>query len=255
MLDVAMVFGAGLGTRMKELTKDKPKPLIEVNHKSLIDYTLDNLVLSGIRKVVVNSFYQYEKLENHLASYEKQNPNIEIVISREEERLETGGGIVKALKYLGTSFFTLNSDVILVNGEEKALDRLRNFWDPSKMDLLLLLQPLEKAIGYNGEGDFIISSEENGYLQSSKGKEGSKKYVYTGIQIIKSELFSLYRDGDIFSLSEIYKKFISKDNGRIRGLVHDSGWLHVGDKEGISKASGYLKSKNNILKNLKEVSF
>jgi MurNAc alpha-1-phosphate uridylyltransferase len=228
----AMVMAAGLGTRMRPLTNAIPKPLVKVAGKPLIDYTLDFLASSGIEEAVVNSHYLAEMLEAHVLA-RKYPPRIKI--SREIEVLETGGGIKKALNMFGhEAFFVLNSDVICIDGKTPALHRLWQYWDEANMDALLLLNKVETAIGYSGQGDFFL---EDGKL-IRRAESETAPYVFTGIQLISPRLFNNSPDGK-FSLNLLY----NRDLSRIGAVVHDGNWLHIGSPSELSEAENWLKNQ------------
>lgn len=233
----AMVLAAGLGKRMRSHTDKVPKPLVEVNGKPLIDWSLDLLVESGIEEVVVNTSYMAEMLEGHLRK--RHNPRV--LISREDgEPLETGGGIKKALPLLGSEpFFVLNSDVISVNGAYPLLQRMADRWDETEMDGLLLLAPVARASGYYGRGDFSMGP--TGILRR-RGERESVPFVFAGIQLLHPRLFAAAPDG-AFSMNELYNRGIMADGTlpHMRGIAHDGLWLHVGDARGIVEAEKRLR--------------
>jgi MurNAc alpha-1-phosphate uridylyltransferase len=221
----AMILAAGRGERMRPLTDTIPKPLVEVMGKPLIDWQLDWVAEAGIQDVVINSSYLAEKLEAHVTK--RTVP--EVVISREAERLETGGGIAKALPLLGTKvFFSLNSDVIMRDAKgSSALQRLALAWDDATMDVLMLLQPTEKAFGYEGAGDFSV---DNGRL-CRRGDAASAPYIFTGVQMIHPRFFKNAPAG-AFSLNVLYNRGIEEGgwlDSRISYIIHEGDWLHVGD--------------------------
>jgi len=237
MIDTAMVFAAGKGTRMRPLTNAIPKSLVPVANKALIDYSIENLKKSGIKNIVVNTHYMPGKITSHLQDIE--HSSIELTISHEPEILETGGGILKALPLLNRdAFFTVNSDVILSDKKDTtpALKRLADTWDPNQMDILLLLCPTKKAIGYDGNGDFALDNKNK--ITSPGGK---KPYVYTGIQIIHKRLFENCQD-EVFSVNTFYRK----PNIKVYGIVHEGDWLHIGDMDSIKKAEDWLANHSNI---------
>ena len=131
-----MVLAAGLGTRMRPISQTVPKPLIELGGQTLLDHAIDRLVLAGVERAVVNVHYKAELIVERLAA--RRQPKIEI--SREEELLETGGGVMKALPLLGDVFFVVNSDVLWLDGKDYALTRLAGAFEESRMDAVLLLQ-------------------------------------------------------------------------------------------------------------------
>jgi MurNAc alpha-1-phosphate uridylyltransferase len=229
----AMLFAAGLGTRMGELTRVRPKPLVEVGGKALLDYALEGFERAGLERVVVNSHYLGEQLAAHLALRASRS---EIVLSPEPTLLETGGGVVQALPLLGDApFFSANSDVILLDGPTPALERLRQAFDPERHDALLLLHPLDRAIGYSGPGNFDLSAD--GELVRS----ASPRFVFTGLQILQPKLFA-GRQAIPFSLRELYLAAERPDGrlARIGGLVHDGDWLHVGTPSELRTAEAFL---------------
>jgi MurNAc alpha-1-phosphate uridylyltransferase len=237
MPEIAMVFAAGFGKRMLPITNTIPKPMVKVAGKSLIDYALDNLADAGVKTAVVNTHHLADVLEKHLKN-RMLLPNIKV--SHEDVILETGGGIVKALPMLGNQpFFSVNSDIMVVNDKTNALKRLADFWDAEKMDVLMLLHPTEKAVGYEGQGDFDLTDD----ARIIRNDANSYPYVFTGVMISKPEIFggleekpfSLYRDF-------IHKKYIQADGSlsRVYGLVHDGKWLHIGTPEGIKLAESNL---------------
>lgn len=227
-----MVLAAGLGTRMRPLTNTKPKPLIEVAGITLLDRVLDWMAAAGITETVVNTHYLAPQIEAHVQS--RTTPHI-ILSSEADQLLETGGGIAKALPHLGdTPFFSANSDTICLDGETPALARMAQGWDDASMDALLLLHPVEKAIGFEGPGDFSMGA--NGEL-TRRGTNPSAPYVFTGVQLLHPRLFRNLPTGP-FSMNLLYDRALT----RVRGLVHDGNWLHVGDPQGLADAESWLKT-------------
>ena len=234
----AMLLAAGRGERMRPLTDSIPKPLVEVAGKPLIDWQLDMLMREGVNDVVINSSYLAENLENYVAK--RQNPLV--TISHEVERLETGGGILKALPLLGrNAFFCLNSDVIIQDADVPALSQLMAEWDDATMDILMLLHPTQTAIGYDGVGDFFIDS---GRLCRRMDRE-SAPYVFTGVQIIHPRVFEQKKMPDrAFSLNEIYNREINDEgwlDNRISYAIHQGQWLHVGSLAEKQLAEKFLE--------------
>lgn len=233
----AMILAAGLGMRMRPITATIPKPMVEVAGRKLIDYAIAQAVAAGAEEVVINTSYLAEKLEAYLAAgaYAAR-----LHISREEAPLETGGGIAKALPWLGAEpFFSLNSDTICVDlpGCDPALARLKATWDDARMDALLLLHPRERAVGYDGAGDFFL----NGGEVRRRGEGEAAPYVFTGVQLIHPRLFAECPAGK-FSMNLLYDRHRQADGtlGRISAIVHDGDWLHVGDLQGLALAEAYF---------------
>lgn len=231
----AIVLAAGLGKRMRPLTDHMPKPMIAVGGKPLIDHVLDWLVDAGISSVVVNTHYMASLLEAHLRA--RGLPRI--TLSHEEMLLETGGGILKALPLLGdNAFFAVNSDTICRNGMCHALARLHQAWDDTTMDALLLLHPVMLAVGYEGQGDFSIDTDGS---VIRKAHHATAPYVFTGIQMLHPRLFEQAPQGP-FSMNLLYNRGMLPDGKlpRIKAIIHDGKWLHVGDPAAIALAEAQL---------------
>lgn len=231
-ITTAMVLAAGLGTRMRPLTDDRPKPLIEADGKALIDYSLDLFERAGVERAIVNVHYLADMLEAHVAK--RAAPDI--VISDERTLLmETGGGLKQARDHFdGEAIFCTNTDAILLDGP--GLDpcaRLQYHWAPDEMDALLLLVPKTETSGYDGAGDFDQS--DDGRI-SFRAKE-TAPFVFTGLQIIKPALLNNAPEGP-FSTKHLWDK--ARDAGRLFGVVHDGFWMHVGDPEGLRLAQARL---------------
>jgi MurNAc alpha-1-phosphate uridylyltransferase len=238
-----MVFAAGLGTRMRSHRSDIPKPLVPVAGKPIIDHVLDRLVAAGVRHAVVNISWMGEMLANHLA----KRQDIAITLSPEDEPLETGGGIVKAMPHLGNApFFALNSDSFWIDGTEPALHRLARAYDEQTLDALLLACPTVKATGYSGRGDFILFPD--GRLRLRRPHEVAP-FVFGGVQILHPRIFAPYVSEaqttgrvPVFSLNRFFKTTQGEAAlPRIRALAHDSSWMHIGDGDGVREAEALLQ--------------
>ena len=235
-----MVLAAGLGARMGALSETVPKPLVPVADKPLIAYTLDRLELAGVAEIVVNTHHLAAQIEVFLADYAARPGALRIHISREDERLETGGGVRKALPWLGDdAFYVVNSDVVLAEGSAPALPRLAEAWDGEIMDALLLLCPLARALGYDGAGDFF--RHENGRL-SRRDKVATAPFVFTGTQILHPRLFA-HAPAGTYSLNRHYDEALRAD--RLFGLVHSGVMLHVGSPAGLEAAERYFAAKRD----------
>jgi MurNAc alpha-1-phosphate uridylyltransferase len=227
-----MIMAAGLGTRMRPLTTNLPKPLVEVRGKPLIDHAIDRLVHAGVKLIVVNVHYRADLLKAHLA----KRTDVEIRISDETDvLLGTGGGIVKALPYFeGHPFFVHNSDSIWVEGIGRALQRMQALWNPDEMDALLLLASMVTALGFEGLGDFYLDPEGRvarvGELQSSP-------FAYPGVQIVHPRIFENAPQGE-FSMNRLWDRSI--ENGRLFGVRLDGVWMHVGTAEAVKQAEAFL---------------
>jgi N-acetyl-alpha-D-muramate 1-phosphate uridylyltransferase len=228
----AMIMAAGLGTRMRPLTDDKPKPLVTVAGKTLIDHALDRLVAAGVNFAVVNVHYMAQMVKDHLA----KRHDIEIVFSEETDALlGTGGGVVKALPHFaGEPFFIMNSDTVWVEGIGHALDRMIARWNPDAMDALLLMASMTTALGFEGPGDFNMDSD--GRL-SRVAEHRLSPFAYPGVQIVHPRLFDSAPAGG-FSTNRVWDVAIGKD--RLFGIRLDGVWIHVGTPQAVAEAEAFL---------------
>lgn len=229
----AMIMAAGLGTRMLPLTEKCPKPLIEIAGTTLLDHVLDHLRKAGIERIVVNVHYLPDQIEAHLA---RHAADLDVAISDECALLrDTGGGLVQAKDLIaGDPFLCVNADNWWTDGRENALARLARAWDPTRMDVLMLVVPFEQAGNTQGIGDFDIDSE--GRL-SREGPKRARPYVWTGIQMMAKRLIA-DPPSEVFSTNVFWDRAIAE--GRCHGLVHDGLWFDVGYPEAIALTEAAL---------------
>ena len=224
----AMVLAAGLGTRMRPLTDTLPKPLVKVAGKALIDHALDRLDDAGVETAVVNVHHMADQIENHLNG--RTRPKIEISDER-GELLDTGGGVVKALRRLGEQpFLHMNSDTLWIEGVTPNLVRLGAQFDPADMDILLLLASTTASIGYEGRGDFAMAPD--GRLRR-RGEREVTPFIYAGAAVLNPAQFADAPQGK-FSLNRMFDRAI--EAGRMHGLRLDGTWMHVGTPAAIAAA-------------------
>lgn len=217
-----MLFAAGLGTRMAPLTAERPKPMVPVAGRPLIDHALQLLEGLDLGPVVVNLHYFPEQIRNHLRS----RPGIRF--SDEPVLLETGGGLHHALPLLGGDpVITLNTDAVWTGPGPIA--RLLRHWNPDRMEALLLTVPKDRATGHSGGGDFVADGD--GRLARGAGE------VYTGLQIIRTGRLAAISD-PVFSIGRIWDQMA--EAGTLFGLSHTGGWCDVGRPEAIAQAEAML---------------
>ncbi len=219
---------------MKPLTNEKPKPMVELNHRPLIDYTLDALVKDGVNDITVNLHYYGNILENHLA----KRDDIRFNFSKEPALLDTGGGIRKAARMLGDDpFYVLSGDAFWTEGPNKtALQRLSDAWDPDKMDILILLQKADEMTLTEGIGDYDL--DQDGHATRSPDKKG--KYMFTSIRIMKPEVLRGSPEG-AFSYLDLLDN--AEEKGKLYGLVHEGQWHHISTPGDLQRVDLHLKAK------------
>ena len=218
-----MIFAAGFGTRMGALTRHRPKPLVELAGKPMIDRALDITRAAGIGRIVVNLHYRAQLLAAHLAA-----TNVRLSLET-PDILETGGGLKHALPLLGDGpVYTLNPDTAWHGPNPLAL--LARGWRPAQMDALLLLVPRHRARGHRGSGDFLLADDAS--LSRGPGQ------IYTGAQIVNPELLAEI-DQPAFSLNLLWDKMLIRR--RLFGISYPGDWCDVGSPEGLELAEDMLR--------------
>ncbi len=230
----AMVMAAGLGKRMRPLTATRPKPMIEVAGKPLIDHVFDRLQAAGVERAVVNVHYLADSLVAHLGA---RFDGVDVVVSDERKRLmETGGGLVQARDLLGEEpVLVANSDNLWIDGPVDAIKLLSSRWDDGSMDALLLMVPLARAHNYRGQGDFHLAAD--GRITRRRRSATVAPFAYTGVQILHPRLIADWPEGP-FSTNLFWDRAIA--TGRAFGQVHQGLWFDVGTPGAIAKTEALL---------------
>src|ERR1700720_1730352 len=224
----AMVLAAGLGLRMRPLTEQMPKPLVQVAGRALLDHVLDKLGVAGVSEAIVNVHYLPDQIIDHVAG--RTAPRVTISDERDEV-LGTGGGVVRALPLLGTApFFLVNADTLWIDGVRANLARLAEAFDPARMDILLLMAPTASSIGYHGRGDYAMAAD--GTLRK-RGEHQVVPFVYAGVAIMSPAIFEGAPTGE-FSLTKMFDR--ANEQERLYGLRMDGVWMHVGTPDAIAAA-------------------
>ena len=234
----AMILAAGLGQRMRPLTDDKPKALVEVAGKPLIGHLLDALQKAGVEKIVINVHY----LPGILRKWIHEHPlNGRIIISDEsDEILDTGGGIKSALPHLGPgSFYAANCDSFFPDAGDNPFLVLNNAWKPDVMDGLLLLKETAQAFGYDHNGDFFLGENET---LSRPEKDEAAPFAYVGLQILTPKLFAEEPEG-VFSLNKVYDQALASN--KLCGVAYPGRWFHIGTQAALAKAEAILKGADD----------
>lgn len=236
-INQAFILAAGRGERMKPLTDNIPKPLAKIKGRAMIDYILDKFDdLPEVNKIIINSYYLAEVLETHLRLL--KNPRI--IISHENEKLETGGGLVNAL-----SLFDNNKPLLVINGDlfwksdeqSSLLKKVIDNFNEEEMDILLALKPKDQFFGYDGNGDFNFN-KQNGELSKAE----NPSHVYIGAQIIHPRIFKDSPKQKCFSLSYFFSKFIKEDGilQRVKGVEVDNQAFHIGTVKTLNEVNSIL---------------
>jgi MurNAc alpha-1-phosphate uridylyltransferase len=216
----AMVMAAGLGTRMRPLTLTRPKALVTVGGRALIDHMLDRLAAAGVERVVVNVHAFADQLEAHLA----RRTDLRVTISDERGALlETGGGLKAARPLLGDDPILVANIDSIWTGDAGVLERLARAWDAARMDDLLLLVDVEDSLGFDGPGDFFRA--EDGRL-THRGDAARAPLAYIGVHMICPRIIDAWPS----SAHGVMTHWLALSaRGRLHGTVMDRTWMHVGD--------------------------
>jgi MurNAc alpha-1-phosphate uridylyltransferase len=232
-----MVLAAGYGQRMRPYTDDRPKPLVPLAGRPLLDHVLDRLAVAGVARAVVNVHYLPEMIESHLAK--RLRP--EILISDERPQiLDTGGAVQNALALLGAApFFVHNSDSVWIERNGSTLGRMMEAFDESTMDSLLLLAPASTSIGYAGRGDYGVDGEG----RPERRRDGETvPFVFTGVSINHPRLFRNAPTGP-FSILRLWDE--AEAQGRLAAIQLDGLWMHVGTPEALAEAEERLNGRES----------
>ncbi|MFT6071479.1 MAG: MurNAc alpha-1-phosphate uridylyltransferase [Alphaproteobacteria bacterium] len=231
MLKTCIILAAGLGTRMRPLTDDRPKPMVTIYGRPLIAYVIDMCLEAGIEQIIMNFHYKPQPLKDYIKAYYADH----VILSDEQDLLlDSGGGVLKALEHTNASeFFVINADCIWHNIHNNALKQLYHAYNPSQFDVFKLLCNPTSAIGFDGKPIYCLDSL--GHIH----KNNDLTHEFTGIQILKRSLFDGYAI-EPFSVRHIWQKAF--DEKRIGGTEFEGQWLHIGTPQAVIDTEAYFKS-------------
>ncbi len=234
--DKAFILAAGKGTRLRPQTDTMPKPMVPIAGRSIIKRTIEKLAKENVEEIVVNLHHLGDVLADHL----KDVTQPKIVFSREDELLETGGGLKKALHHFGDQpFYSINGDALWDEERETAFSRLGALWDEDKMDILLFLEPKEKMVLTKFVGDYRVGAD--GRLDRAKNKDGT--HMYAGVSITHPRVFENSPDG-AFSFLQLMDK--AQEQGRLYGMAHDAEWYHISTPEDLAAVDAAFRQKGDL---------
>lgn len=235
----AFILAAGKGTRLRPLTDNMPKPMVEVSGRSIINRTLDKLEEIGVKRVIVNLRYLAEKLEEHLGK--RETP--EIVLSKETEELETGGGVLNALHLLqNTPFYLINGDALWSdNSGEETLSGLAAAYNDDEMDMLLLLHEASKMKDGSASGDYDLDEDR----RATRSLDKTGRYMFTGIRITHPRVMEGSQEGS-FTFRDIMDK--CEKEGTLFGKVHGGEYFHISTIKDLEETEEILGEKKNWAK-------
>ena len=219
MIKKAMILAAGFGKRIYPLTLKNPKPLLKIGNETLLSNALKFLELFGVKQAVINVHYLREQIVEYL---DKSQFNLTINIVNEKDKiLDTGGGVLNAIQHFSNEpFLTINPDTIWNSHYLEDLKLMEKaFFENEKNKCSLLVVNKKKSFDQSIKGDFSL---ENNLI--NRKDKNNLNYIYTGLQIIKPEVFSsLYTK--IFSINKIWDKLI--ESNELYGMESNIDFLHV----------------------------
>lgn len=216
-----MILAAGKGERMGSLTQKTPKPLLKVRGFYLIEYAIQSLMKGGIKEIVINVAYLKEQIVNALGDGARYG--VKLSYSIEEERLETGGGIVKALPLLGAEPFVVLSGDIITDYPIAEL---------AKKPLRLAHLVMVENPSFKPQGDYGLNSSHEIEIGSPK------TYTFANIGIYRPELF--HGCQPIHSrLADLWQKAITQR--QITGECYDGQWHNIGTIHELRMAEELMK--------------
>ncbi len=238
IIDQAFILAAGFGTRLRPHTNDRPKPMVDIGGRSLIERTLDHLSEAGVKQACVNTHYLGAMLHDHL----KNIPDIGIIFSDEDPILDTGGGIKKALaEFHGQDFYVLSGDGLWSDAPgQNTLKTMQAAWDPDKMDILILLQDISTMTLTHGVGDYHLGADGRATRAHDQGGD----YMFTSMRINASHIFDDCPEGAFSYLSLLDA---AERKGRLYGLVHEGDWHHISTPEDLKRVRGAYKAQKEAV--------
>jgi len=216
----AMILAAGRGERLRPLTDETPKPLIEVAGKALIEYHLSNLAAAGFKEIIINTAWLAEKIHHQLGNGERYGVSIQY--SDEETALETAGGIINALPLLGDDPFLVVNGDIWCDFDFTTLPKLN---DSAQAHLVLVNNPV-----HNKDGDFALQDK---LIKNT----GDSMHTYSGIGIYSSDFFSSQSSGSVPLAPIIRNKC---NDGLVSGQFYNGSWTDVGTLERLQELESQL---------------
>jgi NDP-sugar pyrophosphorylase family protein len=243
----AMVLAAGLGTRLREITKTKPKCLVEAGGKTMLQHVLERLRGAGVSEVVINLHYLGDQIESYLQM--RDNFGLKIQFSREAELLGTGGGLKNAAALLGndSDFFLYNADIYCELDLEAMLDAHRRSGVLATLAVMdrktsryLLFDAGNRLAGWHnpdvGESKLITGAT----------LESCSNLAFSGIHVISPEFFAyMQEDTGSFSIIRSYLRAAERGRAVEAYRIDDSFWVDVGTPEKLAELDMVLQNRRS----------
>jgi NDP-sugar pyrophosphorylase family protein len=229
----AMIFAAGLGTRLRPLTDELPKALLDVNGAPVLELAIRKLAAAGVKELVVNTHHFHEKIEAFLSA--KDNFGLKIALSRETAfPLETGGGLKKAAAFFsdGAPFFAYNADVY----SEMDLGALysAHLASGALATLAVRERPSKRRLLF--DADMNLKGREG-----EAAAAGLRAFAFSGIQVLSPEIFFQMTEEGVFSVTGVYLRLAAAGK-KIKGFLDKSPfWNDIGDIERLEAVRRRVK--------------
>ena len=222
-VNTALILCAGYGKRLLPLTSKKPKPLLELKHKTLLEKCINLIAKLNVKKIIINTFYMEEQIFEFV---KKKNFSIDIKIIRDGKKiLNTGGGILNMIqKSSDKDFLVFNPDTVWSENYLDEILKMENFYFSNKLNNILLLVKKDLSFDKNLKGDFDLKINQiNRY---------NKEFTFIGCQILNKNLFKNYKVND-FPISEIWNKLLSRN--QLNGFESLNKFYHLTNFEVFNK--------------------
>jgi len=219
-INTALILCAGYGKRLHPLTLEEPKPLLKINEITLLENCMNLIQFLGIKKVIINTFYLKEKIENFIRV---KNFDLDIKIINDGKKiLNTGGGILNMMNSSNESdFLTLNPDTVWKKNHVETIQSMEKFYFSNKIQNILLLVNKNLSFDKKLKGDFNL-------LENVIKKDVQNDLIYTGCQLINRDLLDSHPISD-FSISKVWNKLISTN--KLYGYESLESFYHLTNLE------------------------
>lgn len=233
-INQAIVLAAGIGKRLRPLTLTTPKPLLSIQGKPILEVVLKRLQDHGVEKIIVNTHYLADQLHKYL----KEIWGNQVIISHEQNLLETGGAVVNVLaEFSNQPFFAINADIWWQESEaESLLQSLESAWNETTMDALLALIPKDHAIEFTGDGDYYLKDDLRLQYRASNTVA---PYIFSGVRILHPRLFKGIEPGFLPQPVLFHQ---AEARQRLYGLVHSQKWCDIGTLNAYQALQNHLLS-------------
>jgi NDP-sugar pyrophosphorylase family protein len=238
----AMLFAAGLGTRLRPLTDHLPKALVELKGTALLIHQLNLLKQADIKEVIINIHHHAEKMVSFIENL--QTPGMKLIISDEsQELLDTGGGLKQAAQWLNGKdpFFVINADVIC-NFDLRQMLAL-HLKSRAEVSLAVTNRHSSRQLLFDSQNKLCgWKNNQTGELKSIKPLRAGTPFSFSGIHLINPIIFELFDDEKVFSIIDAYLKL--GDKLSIQAFEHPTeGWFDVGDIKKLEAANLYYQDR------------